>query len=146
METIMKNRVLLPLIALFSLGLFQPSIAHTPPKAAQIEITGIKNGATVRSPFKIGFSLTGYKVVPAGTKGAMRHKGGHHHLLIDTKLPDMDEVIPVTSQIIHYGRGEIEADLTLPAGTHTLQLLLGDEEHEPHDPPLYSRAITITVE
>ena len=33
----------------------------------------------------------------------------------------------------------------LPPGTHTLQLLLADQNHIPHDPVVASEVITITV-
>jgi hypothetical protein len=143
----MKKSFLYPLIVLFGLGLFEPIFAHTPPSTARVEITGVEDGATVSSPVKVGFDMTGFMVIPAGTKGAMRHQGGHHHLFIDTPLPDdMDEAIPVSHSIIHFNQGETEVELDLELGAHSLQLLLGDEDHEPQDPPLYSKAIMITVE
>jgi hypothetical protein len=33
--------------------------------------------------------------------------------------------------------------VTLPPGKHTLQLLMGDENHIPHNPPVYSKKITV---
>ena len=38
-----------------------------------------------------------------------------------------------------------EAMITLPVGTHKLQLVLGDWSHIPHAPPLMSNVITVTV-
>jgi hypothetical protein len=70
---------------------------------------------------------------------------GHHHLLIDTELPPFDEPIPSDRNHLHFGAGDTEARLELPPGKHTLQLLLGDHNHTPHDPPVYSKKITITV-
>ena len=43
------------------------------------------------------------------------------------------------------GFGQTEAQVTLPPGRHTLQLLLGDANHVPHDPPVMSAPITVTV-
>ena len=120
--------------------------AHTPPNTARVEITTPKSGEILKSPFVIKFGLHGYKVVPAGERTSVRHKGGHHHLLIDTPLPDLDEPIPVADNMLHFDRGETKTKLDLQPGTYTLQLLLGDEDHEPHDPPLYSKPITIKVE
>lgn len=70
---------------------------------------------------------------------------GHHHLLIDTPLPPFDEPIPSDRNHLHFGAGETEARIELPRGKHTLQMLMGDHDHIPHDPPVYSQKITITV-
>ena len=69
---------------------------------------------------------------------------GHHHLLIDTDLPPLDQEIPSDRNHLHYGAGETDARIELPPGKHTLQLLMGDLNHVPHDPPVYSKKITIT--
>ena len=122
------------------------ALAHTPPKHAKIYFIGLEDGVVVKSPFKVEFGIKGFGITPAGTKGKRRHTAGHHHLLVDVEqLPDMDETIPRDAQHIHFDQGETEALLELPPGKHTLQLLLGDEEHEPQDPPLISEKITITV-
>lgn len=70
---------------------------------------------------------------------------GHHHLLIDTVLPPLDEPIPSDRNHLHFGAGETEARIELPSGTHTLQMLLGDRDHRPHDPPVMSKIISVTV-
>jgi len=70
---------------------------------------------------------------------------GHHHLLVDTELPAMDQQIPNDRNHLHFGAGETEARVELPPGTHTLQLLLGDKDHIPFDPPVMSKKITVTV-
>ncbi len=120
--------------------------AHTPPADAKVYFVNLEDGAEVESPFKVEFGITGFGITPAGTKGKVRHKAGHHHLLIDIETsPDMDQPIPNDSQHIHFDQGETEAVVELPPGRHTLQLLLGDEDHEPQDPPLISKKITIIV-
>jgi hypothetical protein len=81
-------------------------------------------------------------VAPKGTGGPHT---GHHHLLIDTELPPMTEAIPSDRNHLHFGAGETEARVELPPGTHTLQLLLGDMNHVPHNPPVLSKKITVTV-
>ena len=90
----------------------------------------------------IRFGLIGMGVAPAGVEKA---NTGHHHLLIDTPLPPMDEPIPNDFNHLHFGLGQTEAKVKLPLGTHTLQLLLADKDHVPHDPPVYSKKITVTV-
>lgn len=127
----------------FSLG----AATHTPPDHARVYFVDIKDGDVVKASLHVEFGIEGFGVVPAGYTGKERHKAGHFHLLLDVQeLPDMDAPIPRGAQHIHYDQGEREAVLELTPGKHTLQLLLGDEEHEPHAPPLMSEKITIIVE
>ncbi len=102
------------------------------------------DGATVKNPVTVVFGLRNpWGVAPAGTK---LDNTGHHHLLIDVPLPDLTQPIAKDDQHRHFGAGQTETSLTLPAGKHTLQLLLGDFAHVPHQPPVVSKPITITVE
>ena len=102
------------------------------------------DGATVKNPVTVVFGLHHpWGVAPAGTK---LDNTGHHHLLIDAPLPDMTQPIPKDDQHRHFGGGQTETTVTLPAGKHTLQLLLGDFAHVPHQPPEASKPVTITVE
>ncbi|HZZ01795.1 MAG TPA: DUF4399 domain-containing protein [Paraburkholderia sp.] len=78
-------------------------------------------------------------------KGVTIPNTGHHHLLIDTDLPPLDQEIPSDRNHLHFGAGETDARIELPPGKHTLQLILGDHSHVPHVPPVYSKKITITV-
>ena len=101
------------------------------------------NGEEVTSPFKVEFGLIGMDVVPAGIDKPM---SGHHHLLIDVeKLPNMKAPIPADKSHLHFGKGQKEATIELPKGKHTLQLLLGNYLHVPHDKPLISERIEIIV-
>ena len=133
---------------IIALALFPLSgAAHSPPDYAKIFFVDLKDGDTVKTLFRVGFGIEGFGVVPAGYKGKERHNAGHFHLLVDVQeLPDMDAPIARGVNHIHYDQGETEAVLELAPGRHTLQLLLGDEEHEPHAPPLISEKITIMVE
>jgi hypothetical protein len=115
----------------------------TAPSGARAYIVSPVDGARVTSPVRVVFGLKGAGVAPAGVDTA---DTGHHHLLIDTGLPDLDVPIPVDAQHVHFGAGQTEADIELPPGTHTLQLLLGDHLHLPHDPPLMSDVVTIEVQ
>jgi hypothetical protein len=78
-------------------------------------------------------------------KGVDSPNCGHHHLIVDGELPAAGEPIPSDRNHLHFGAGETEARIELPPGQHTLQMLLGDKDHVPHDPPVHSRKITITV-
>lgn len=103
-----------------------------------------QNGATVTSPVLVQFGLRNpWGIAPAGTK---LDNTGHHHLLIDTAVPDLTQPIPKDDQHRHFGGGQTETSVDLPPGQHTLQLLLGDFAHVPHSPPVMSEPITITVE
>jgi hypothetical protein len=100
------------------------------------------DGAYVSRTPTIRFGLVNMGIAPAGVDKAFT---GHHHLLIDTPLPPLDQPIPNDFNHLHFGAGQTEAQVTLPLGTHTLQLLLGDAEHLAHNPPLYSKPITVHV-
>jgi hypothetical protein len=119
--------------------------AQTPaPTSATVYFINLKNRATVTSPFKVQFGLTGMGIAPAGVE---KEKTGHHHLLIDTKLSDEETKapLPMDAQHMHFGGGQTETTLTLPPGQHTLQLVLGDWSHVPFSPPIVSPVITIRV-
>lgn len=101
------------------------------------------DGETVRTThIKVWFGVRNFGVAPAGTKVP---NTGHYHLLIDVPLPPMDAPIPTDKNHIHFGLGQTETFIDLPPGTHTLQLLMGDGEHVPHNPPVMSKKITIHV-
>ena len=122
----------------------QPGIVLTPaPANAAVYLIAPANGAVVRNPITIQFGLRGMGVAPAAVDQA---NTGHHHLVIDSPLPDMRVPIPANDHYRHFGGGQTELQLELPPGKHTLQLLLGDFRHVPHDPPIVSEQIEITVE
>jgi hypothetical protein len=112
------------------------------PENARVYILWPNDGAVIRGGFWVRMGLAEAGIAPAGV---MREYTGHHHLLVDTELPPFDHEIPNDRNHLHFGLGQTEARLDLPPGKHTLQLLLGDENHVPHDPPLFSKRITITV-
>jgi hypothetical protein len=113
------------------------------PAGAKLTITSPAAGATVKSPVTVTFALEGMTVAPAGTNDP---NTGHHHLLIDADVPALDQPIPKDANHLHFGQGQTEAQVELAPGQHTLQALLGDGNHVPHDPPIMSEPITITVE
>jgi hypothetical protein len=112
------------------------------PNGAKVYLVYPKNGGVVAPETVVRFGLLGMGVAPAGVEKA---NTGHHHLLIDTPLPAMDEPIPNDFNHLHFGLGQTEAKVKLPLGTHTLQLLLGDENHVPHDPPIMSAPVKVLV-
>lgn len=112
------------------------------PDDARLYFIDPVDGQTVSSPFTVRFGLGSMGVAPAGV---MKEATGHHHLIVDADLPPLNLPIPATDQYRHFGAGQTEVDLELAPGEHTLQLLLGDHLHMPHDPPVVSERITITV-
>lgn len=113
------------------------------PDGAKVFFTAPENGAVLASPVKIEFGIEGMTVVPAGDN---QPHSGHHHLLINTDLPNPDLPIPADASHIHFGDGSTSTEISLEPGEYTLQMLLGDYLHIPHDPPVVSQPITITVE
>ena len=113
------------------------------PEAARVYFISPKDGDTVPQKFTVQFGLKGMGIAPVGIN---QPNTGHHHLLVDVaQVPDMSKPLPATDNIRHYGGGQTEVDLTLPPGKHTLQLVLGDYLHTPHEKPVVSEKITITV-
>ena len=110
---------------------------------ARVYVVSPPDGSTVPRTFTVRFGLSGMGVAPAGVASPGT---GHHHLVLDADLPDLSQPLPTDAHHIHFGKGQTETVLELEPGTHTLQLVLGDANHVPHDPPLVSPAITVHVE
>ena len=114
------------------------------PAGAMAYIIEPADGARVTSPVRVVFGLKGIGVAPAGVD---RNDAGHHHLLVDTAMPaNLALPLPNDEQHRHFGGGQTEVDLTLTPGRHTLQMVLGDHLHIPHDPPIASSVVTIEVQ
>jgi len=142
----MKQTALIPALLLAALigTTAQAEIPRTPsPADASVAIVSPLDGEVVTSPLKVVFAIHGMTLAPAG--GA-EPNSGHHHLLIDTPVPtDLSKPLPADSQHLHFGKAQTETEVTLAPGRHTLQLILGDANHIPHEPPVISKQITITV-
>jgi hypothetical protein len=139
----MKRLLLAATITLGLTAIAVADINRTPsPAGAEVYIIAPADGATVTSPVTVRFGLKGMGVAPAGIAfdGA-----GHHHLIIDTDLPPLNAPIPADAHHVHFGKGQTETTVELKPGKHTLQLLLGDQLHMPHDPAVVSKKITVTV-
>ena len=114
------------------------------PEGAEVYFISPTHGQTVTSPISVRFGLSNMGVAPAGVDFP---NSGHHHLLINVdELPDLTLPVPTDEQHVHFGLGQTETEVALPKGQHTLRLLLGNHLHIPHDPPVMSEVITITVE
>lgn len=123
---------------------FAESMMSEAPANAGVYFVQPTDGATVEQTFKVVFGLRNMGVAPAGMEKAGT---GHHHLLIDTEVPsDLSQPLPATDHVKHFGGGQTETEVTLSPGEHTLQLLVGDHMHVPHNPPVVSEKITVVVE
>jgi hypothetical protein len=141
----MNHRTFAGLACVTALIFTATTMAREPsPAGAEVYIIAPKDGAKVTSPVTVIFGLKGMGVAPAGIKF---DNTGHHHLLIDSELPaDLSQPLPASEKSVHFGKGQTETSITLPPGKHTLQLVLGDALHIPHEPAVVSKKITITVE
>ena len=146
----MKYLVLAALLSV--LPITAPSYAGETPSAADAKVyfVNLKDGDTVTAPFKVVFGLSGMGIAPAGIEA---ENTGHHHLFVNRPPlgqgeDGADEVlynIPADENHIHFGKGQTETVLDLPTGKHTLQLVLADMNHVPHNKPVVSPVITVTV-
>jgi hypothetical protein len=112
------------------------------PADAKVFFVGLDDGAKIPTKSTVKFGVSGIEVVPAG---AQKPNSGHHHLLIDAPLPPLDREIPNDANHLHFGKGQTEAEISLTPGPHTLQLLFGDYEHVPHEPPVMSKPIHVVA-
>tara|TARA_R110002167_G_scaffold1445_3_gene7099 strand:- start:2163 stop:2594 length:432 start_codon:yes stop_codon:yes gene_type:complete len=140
-NTLLKVLGVSAAVALSSLVFAQQMEKSPAADGAQAYIVSPMDGATVPTTFDVVFGLKGMGVAPAGTQV---NNTGHHHLLVDgAELPDLD--MPLGANVTHFGAGQTQTTLTLTPGQHTLQLILGDHMHIPHNPAVVSEKITITV-
>jgi hypothetical protein len=143
----MKKLVTVAAIAMASISsmALADSLVSPAPEGAKSYIITPQDGAIVTSPVLVQFGLSGMGVAPAGVE---KDKTGHHHLLInaDTSALDFTMPLPSNDEVKHFGGGQTETTLTLEPGIYTLQLLLGNYAHVPHDQPVLSDVVTITVE
>jgi len=129
---------------LFSAQVFgNESLISPSPDGASVFFIEPADGAVVSETFTVKFGISGMDVAPAGVDTPQT---GHHHLLIDlTEILDFGAPLPSSDNVRHFGKGQTETQLSLPPGEHKLQLLLGNYLHIPHNPPVLSKTITITV-
>ena len=118
--------------------------APTPaPENAQVYFIWPTDGTVIQGgKFWVRMGLRNMGVAPKGVDMA---NVGHHHLIVDGEPLPAGEPIPSDRNHLHFGAGETEARVELPPGKHTLQLVLGDKDHVPHEPQVVSKKITVIV-
>ncbi len=117
---------------------------------AKVYFVNLEDGTAVTSPFKVVFGLSGMGIAPAGVE---KENTGHHHLLLNRPplgqgedgVEEFEYGLPSDENHVHFGKGQTETTLDLPSGKHSLQMVLGDFSHVPHDKPVTSDVIEITV-
>lgn len=141
-KELFKMLALGAVLSFSTLALAQAPEKTPSPEGAQAYIVEPANGATVGTTFTVVFGLKGMGVAPAGVQA---NNTGHHHLLVDgVQVPDLN--LPLGADVTHFGAGQTQTTLTLTPGQHTLQLILGDHLHIPHNPAVVSEQITVTVQ
>ena len=135
-------RNFISILILFFSGSLNSEIVDDFLTAPRVYIESPQSGTLVQSPIEVIFGLDGMELAPAGTYAP---DTGHHHLIIDSDLPNLAMPIPSNNNHLHFGKGQERVLLDLTPGKHTLQLLLGDGSHIPHQPPLISEKIEITI-
>jgi hypothetical protein len=122
-----------------------PLAAQSPsPAEARVYFVSPKDGDHLATKLEVRFGLSGMGIAPAGIEMT---NTGHHHLLVNASpAPDLNQPLPSSEMVRHFGKGQTEARLELAPGVYTLQLVLADHLHRPHQPPVLSEIITVTVE
>lgn len=146
----MKKFIAITITALLSLTGIAMAGETPAPEGAAVYFVNLKDGDKVSSPVTIIFGLKGMGIAPAGIE---KENTGHHHLLVDRPplgegedgKDELNANLPSDEKHIHFGKGQTEKTLELKSGKHTLQMVLGDHNHIPHNPPVTSKVITITV-
>lgn len=104
------------------------------------------DGATVTSPFKVRFGMTGAEMSPAG-QNALDKTVGHHHISVGKGVVTPGYALPMgTGDYLHYGKAQTEAEVTLPPGTYELTMQFADAAHRSYGEALASKTIKVTVQ
>lgn len=104
------------------------------------------DGATVQSPFKVRFGMSGSAMSPAG-QNPLDKTAGHHHVSVNKGVVTPGFALPMgTADYLHYGKAQTEAEVTLAPGTYELTMQFADAAHRSYGKRLASKTITVTVQ
>ena len=135
----LRSLRLLALLPLLLGACASPASSPTP----RVSFSSPADGATVSSPVHVKLAAENFTVEPAG---AVKAGAGHLHIMVDTDCVAAGQVITKDAQHLHYGQGQLEADLELAPGTHTLCLQAADGAHTALSGDGMTQKITITVQ
>lgn len=134
---------LLLLLLVFSNSLNADNHRSPSSEGASVDFANISDGDRLPNSFVVNVTISGMGIAPAGVD---IENTGHHHLLIDVQeLPDFNQPLPANDNFQHFGEGQTETELWLADGEHSLQLMLADHTHTPHEPPVMSKVIRIVI-
>src|SRR5262249_11142429 len=119
-----------------------PSARKQAPADARVYFVGLEDGSVISQKSTIHYGLVNRGVAPQALDIPIT--APHPIVIYTISLPD---ALPISNDFnhLHFGAGQTEAIVTLSPGRHTLQLLLGDENHVPHNPPIMSKPIRVYV-
>jgi hypothetical protein len=111
--------------------------------APRVSFSSPADGATVASPVHVKLTAENFIVEPAG---AVKTGAGHLHIMVDTACIAPGQTIPKDAQHLHFGQAQLEADLELAPGAHTLCLQAADGAHMGLSGEGLTQTINITVQ
>jgi hypothetical protein len=112
------------------------------PDAAKVFFANLKDGQTVKSPFKVDMGVEGIGLDTAGT---IRQASGHHHILINLDSLTAGTVIPMDSTHLHFGKAQQSAEVRLAPGKYKLTLQYADGIHRSYGARL-STSVNVIVQ
>lgn len=110
---------------------------------AQVSFVEPAHGSTVSSPVRIKLAAENFVVEPAGE---VKAGAGHLHIIVDEDCVAAGQVIAKDATHLHYGQGQLEAQIELTSGLHTLCLQAADGAHVALPGTGMTQKINITVE
>lgn len=110
--------------------------------APRVFFTSPAADASVASPVHVILGAENFTVEAAGE---VKPGAGHLHIMVDTDCVTPGSIIPKDATHLHYGQGQVEADLELAPGVHTLCLQAADGLHTALSGDGMSQTIAITV-
>ncbi len=120
----------------------EPAAAE--PNEVRVFLAQPADGAAVSSPVKLVMTAENFVVEPANDAAVDGH--GHLHIMVDTDCIEPGLGIPKDETHLHFGQGQLEAELELAAGEHTLCLQAADGFHVALDGAGMTNTISIVVE
>jgi hypothetical protein len=96
--------------------------------AEQVMLVEPADGDTVTSPFTVKMAAAGLMVEPAGQ--VIQEGAGHFHILVNEDFLPAGEVIPNDETHLHFGKAQLETELTLEPGDYILRLQMANGAHQ----------------
>lgn len=110
---------------------------------ARVFFTNLSDGATVSSPLKVTMGAENFAIQPAGE---IVDGTGHLHITVNAECTPVGEVVVNDETHLHYGKGQMEAELALPPGQHTLCLQAANGAHIALPGEGMTQKVTVTVQ